>query len=156
FKEHRTARGVDAKVERKTVVEPQEPREPRAGVEDFGDRPLRPPVILSAQIDHPGDERRRPKLAKAAAPAKDVFRTRQRLIVLHGEKGAAGLARFILDDPLDAELVGKIAAEIDETHPHVVSLDERLDERAVVVALENALRAAGRLVFALAQAVGEN
>ena len=55
-----------------------------------------------------------------------------------------------------AELIGEIAAEIDEARPHVVALDERLDEGAVAIALPDALGAVDRLLRGLAEAVGEN
>ena len=51
----------------------------------------------------------------------------------------------VLDDPLDAELIGEFAAEIHEAHPHVVALDERLDQRPVAIALPDAPRPIVRL-----------
>ena len=94
--------------------------------------------------------------AEAAASAGGVARPRQRFVVLHGEKGPAGLALRILDDPFDAELIGELAAQIHEAHPHVVAFDERLDEGAVAIALPDAPRPVVRLQPVAAQAVGEN
>ena len=105
-------------------------------------------VVLAAQVDHARDEGRRPHLAEAAARAERVLRAGERLVVLHREERPAGLARRIPGDPLDADLVGEGAAAIDEAHPDVVALDERLDERAVAVAVPDAPGAVDRLLFA--------
>ena len=97
-----------------------------------------------------------PRGAEAAASARGVARARQRFVVLHGQKGPAGLARGILDDPFDAELIGEFAAEIHEADAHVVAFDEGLDQRPVTIALPDALRPIVRLRSIAAQAVGEN
>ena len=94
--------------------------------------------------------------AEAAASACGVAGPRQRFVVLHGEKRPAGLALRILDDPLDAELIGEFAAQIHEAHAHVVAFDEGLDQRAVAIALPDASRPVVRLQPVAAQAVGEN
>src|SRR5271165_4608202 len=156
FEQGRPALLIDAEIEREAVAEANQALKPRGGVEDSGDGAPRALVLFATQIDHAGDEGRLAPLAESAARSRRISCARQRLVVLHGEEGAAGLARRILRDALDAELVGERTAEVHEACAHVVALDERLNKRAVAIALPDAPRALSRLGYILAKAVGEN
>ena len=156
FEERRPAFGVNAEIDGKEIAKADEPGEAGAEILDQRHSPPRPFVVLAAQIDHARGECGRAGGAETAASARGVPRARQSFIILHRQKGPAGVARGILDDPFYAELIGEFAAEIHEADAHVVAFDEGLDQRPVTVALPDAFRPIVRLCSIAAEAVGEN